>query len=218
MSCHIPTSYYRPSHCYDCFSSTGFALTTTTCFSPSLNYRQFPLADWDALLVFAHYTIWIFLWDDETDQELPSRRPSGAQTGKPTPDAAAAPTIATDMNLGDAYRAQSLAYIGHQLGLHDDDDDEGCRCDCRDVLGTDAEGHLIPPTSVSGVFAFVGPQLRARCDGGEVGRFWEQIRKYMAATAVEQEMRLVGRFPSLDEFFRMRCHSVGVLVHTSLAV
>ncbi|KAL8282904.1 hypothetical protein RB597_010334 [Gaeumannomyces tritici] len=186
-----------------------------------LTCALFPVAEWDVLLIFAHYSVWIFLWDDEVDRALPELQvdPNGDGTSPAAPQ----PTIASDLNLGNAYRAQSLRYIGHHLGIHEDPAEDaalaaGGRCRCRENLGTDARGELVPPTPASGLYVFMGRELRARCDEGEIRRFWEQICNFAAATAVEQAHRLSGRFPSLEDYWRIRYYGGGALIHAALAV
>ncbi|KAL8364730.1 hypothetical protein RB595_003829 [Gaeumannomyces hyphopodioides] len=191
----------------------GIDVTHLTCV-------LFPVAEWDVLLIFAHYTVWIFLWDDEIDRGLPGLHgnANGDGAGPILP-----PTIASDLGLGNAYRAQSLRYIGHHLGIHEDPAEDGAvaagaRCRCWESLGTDGHGELVPPTPASGLYVFIGRELRARCDAGEIRRFWDQIRGYAAATAVEQAQRLSGRFPSLEEYWRMRYCGGGALIHAALAL
>ncbi|KAF4506300.1 hypothetical protein G6O67_006398 [Ophiocordyceps sinensis] len=155
----------------------GFALLASSLY---------PKAAYPVVETMALYAIWNFFWDDEVDRALDPDAPDD---------------IAADVAAADMYRAQSIAYIRHQLGL-----------------GDAAEtSEPVPPTLMCSSFVTVAPSITRHCNGRQAERLCASLELFVAATGWEQEARLSGRMPTEEEYWQWRIGTTSVDAMLDLA-
>jgi hypothetical protein len=170
----------------DALRSSDFAFFAATWW---------PKADYAELKVLLFLAIWLFTWDDEIDE------PTGAYS--------------RDLESAEHYRTQTVNRIYQCLGLH---------------APSGAED--TPTNKIVASFSDIGEQLvkaysfgtqHDNCSAGQVWlttpqdqrqRFMNEIHRFLEHTKREQQIRLCGSLPTMDEYwgFRAGTSAVGVIV------
>jgi hypothetical protein len=174
-------------HKLDALQSSDFAFFAATWW---------PKAGYEELKVLLFLAIWLFIWDDEVDE------PAGAYSG--------------DLASAERYRTQTIDFALECLGLR-----------------TSSRSAPVEPTNkIITSFRDIGEQLAKDCSRGELHdtnsseqnrltasrdqrrRFMDEMMRFLEQTKREQQTRLCGNLPSLEEYwsYRMGTSAVGVIV------
>ncbi|KAH4221314.1 hypothetical protein HBI73_250150 [Parastagonospora nodorum] len=155
-----------------------------------------PKAGYEELKVLLFLAIWLFIWDDEVDE------PAGAYSG--------------DLASAEQYRTQTIDFVLECLGL---------RSSSRGVP-------VEPANKIITSFRDIGEQLAKDFSRGELHdtnnseqnrltalrdqrqRFMGEMIRFLEQTKREQQTRLSGNVPGLEEYwsYRMGTSAVGVIV------
>jgi hypothetical protein len=104
-------------------------------------------------------------------------------------------TFSEDFAAAQAYREGTLRFVGECLGL--------------------VQGASSPQNEIVQSFDVVGAALRGFYNMGQLQRFYDEIARFMAASAHEQSGRLQDRVFSLAEYWSFRLGTSAVYIGTA---
>ncbi|KAL1874928.1 hypothetical protein VTK73DRAFT_10354 [Phialemonium thermophilum] len=138
-----------------------------------------PHAEWEDFYSAAFFALWIFIWDDTLDGDNSGDR-----------------EISDDFEKASKFRAQTLDYIKHCLGLREEND--GAK-----------PGF---PSLSCGLFEDFSRRVVEKFAKDRVQRVYDEIARYVHECEVEQTYRLTGRIPTLDEYLENRLGTSAVFI------
>ncbi|CAJ2509230.1 Uu.00g142560.m01.CDS01 [Anthostomella pinea] len=110
-----------------------------------------------------------------------------------------------------------LAYLAIWLFTWDDEIDEPSGSYAEDISGAqayrDSTLHFIVQS-----FDVIGSALRASYDANQCQRFYDEISRFMTASRLEQDTRMRGDVPTLNEYWNFRLGTSAVYIGTAPAV
>ncbi|KAI0190865.1 isoprenoid synthase domain-containing protein [Astrocystis sublimbata] len=161
----------------------------------------------------------------------------GFGTGKQTRLEAADFAFFTALWWPDAYfeELEILAYLVIWLFTWDDEIDEPNGRYAEDYAGAQSYRDetlrfvgvclgLLPEGSIQlrlnkiiQSFETIGTSLRKTYDSGQCQRFYDEIAHFMSASQAEQEYRLMGDLPTLEQYWNFRLGTSAVYIGTAIA-
>jgi len=107
-------------------------------------------------------------------------------------------SFSEDFAAAESYRNDTLKFVGICLGL------------------TPKEPGFVPKNHIVQSFDVIGAALRSSYDTTQCRRFYDEIAGLMAASQLEQDHRLSGNLPTLEEYWTFRLGTSAVYIGTAV--
>ncbi|PVI05614.1 terpenoid synthase [Periconia macrospinosa] len=146
-----------------------------------------PYAPVEALYTAAWLSIWLFVWDDETDSAEFS-------------------DIVYDFDRACDFRTETLRFIRESLRLPDNSDSRDC------PSPSDSTASLGPENIFIYNFEDVGRAVSEFENGRLAAKFYDELEVFVKMTELEQKVHLSGELPTVSEYLERRMGSSGVHV------
>jgi hypothetical protein len=151
-------------------------------------WPQVPL---EALHTVTWLSIWLFVWDDETDSAEFS-------------------DLVHDFERASEFRRETMHFIRESLQIHASSDSD----DSSSSNGSDAS--LESDSIIITNFDHVGRAVAEFGNSRVTARFYRELEVFVNMTELEQKVHLSGELPTVSEYLERRMGSSGV--HVCLAL
>ena len=152
-----------------------------------------PYAPVKALYTVAWLSIWLFVWDDETDS-------------------AEFADLVHDFDRASDFRYDTLQFVQWSLRLREESDSDSH----GSSYSSDSTASLASDSIIIHNFEDVGRAVSEFSNGRLTARFYEELEVFVKMTELEQKVHLSGELPTVSEYLERRMGSSGV--HVCLAL
>ncbi|KAF2653977.1 terpenoid synthase [Lophiostoma macrostomum CBS 122681] len=150
-----------------------------------------PYVPLEALYTVAWLSIWLFVWDDETDSAEFS-------------------DLVHDFKRASEFRCDTLQFIRESLQLQSSSDSDDSSSSNGSTTSSESDSIIITN------FDHVGQAVANFGNSRVTARFYEELELFVNMTELEQKVHLSGELPTVSEYLERRMGSSGV--HVCLAL